>query len=119
MSNIDIRDMQIEIAERISEYGKEIDNIGFVCGQNTEGGVRAVWAKVGYRQRIESLEKTKISLQSIEVAILNSEYSHLLWECAKRVRRAAAQIYGKGTRPTYKDRGVEEILEKMFIGRDL
>jgi hypothetical protein len=111
MSNIDIRDMQIEIAERISEYGKEIDNIGFVCGQNTEGGVRAVWAKVGYRQRVEALEKTKISLQCIEAAILNNEHAELPWKHVERAQRSASQLYGRGTGITYKGENIKKIKE--------
>jgi len=96
MKTVDIRQMSMDLTKKIDKYQDKIESIGYVCQRNTNREKRAVWVKIGYRQRREELNKTRLALLEIEAQILNDGYFDSP-ECAKRVRRSAAHIYGKGT----------------------
>lgn len=98
---VDIRYMIMDVCERIEKRYKIIKGIGYVCGQHVAGQASPVWVKVGSKQRIEELEKTRAALVAIECEILNDGFFNLPG-CLKRVRRSASHIYGKGVSLTYK-----------------
>jgi len=107
MRDIDIRQMSRDLQGRIEEYEEAIEKIGFVCQCNTNKEKRAVWVKVGYRQRIEELKKTQLAITAIEAQILNDGYFDLPGY-EKRIKRSASHIYGKGASLQYNGRNLIE-----------
>lgn len=96
---VTVREALTEIETRIYTYQKTRDSIGYVSGQYTSGKRAAVAVKIGCAQRMEQLTKTTQALCLVESAILNGEDAKEVFpECAKRVNRSLAHLFGKGTR---------------------
>ena len=112
MKTVDIRQMCRDLAERIDGYRGEIEKIGYVCKENTPGKKLAVWAKVGYKQRIEELEKTRLAIMAIEAQILNDGLYDLP-ESTKRIKRSASHIYGKGTSLQFDGKALEMYMDNL------